>query len=203
MRITRIIATVVAFALVALAPLALTSGASAADAGERAKPKHIGFATGKELGNTNRFIAYGKWTTYKGKKITVQRRACGGCQWKFYKKTKTTATQGQVPDPDRPGRTRLEGLLPRRGAGHQQVPPHEGSRRLHHHQLTDLPQRQPKGPAGTRGPSSSLLLLQMQRTVRRRRYAVGGFEADTAVRCGSPRQPSSDQIRRRSRCLRC
>ena len=103
MRITRIIATVVAFALVALAPLALTSGASAADAGERAKPKHIGFATGKELGNTNRFIAFGKWTTYKGKRITVQRRACGGCQWKFYKKTKTTASKGKFRTRIAPG----------------------------------------------------------------------------------------------------
>ena len=103
MRITRIIATVVAFALVALAPLALTSGASAADAGERAKPKHIGFATGKELGDTNRFIAYGKWTTYKGKRITVQRRACGACQWKFYKTTRTTDLKGKFRTRIAPG----------------------------------------------------------------------------------------------------
>jgi hypothetical protein len=104
MRITRIIATVVAFALVALAPLALSGSASAADVGERAKPKHIGFATGKELGNTNRFIAFGKWTSYKGKNITVQRRACGSCSWKFYKKTKTSATKGSFRTRIAPGK---------------------------------------------------------------------------------------------------
>ena len=103
MRITRIIATVVAFALVALAPLALTTGASAAGAGEQVKPKHIGFATGKEIRDTNRFIAYGKWTTYKGKRITVQRRACGACQWKFYKKTRTTALKGKFRTRIAPG----------------------------------------------------------------------------------------------------
>jgi hypothetical protein len=104
MRLTRIIAAIVAFALLAMAPLALTTGASAADVGERAKPKHIGFATGKELGNTNKFIAYGKWTSYKGKNITVQRRACGGCSWKFYKKTKTSATQGKFRTRIAPGK---------------------------------------------------------------------------------------------------
>jgi hypothetical protein len=104
MRITRVIAAVVAFALLALAPLALSSSASAADAGERAKPKHIGFATGKELGNTNKFIAFGKWTTHKGKNITVQRRACGGCNWKFYKKTKTSARKGSFRTRIAPGR---------------------------------------------------------------------------------------------------
>ena len=104
MRITRIIAAVVAFALLAMAPLALTTSASAADVGERAKPKHVGFATGKELGNTNKFIAYGKWTSYKGKNITVQRRACGGCNSKFYKKTKTTATQGKFRTRIAPGK---------------------------------------------------------------------------------------------------
>jgi hypothetical protein len=103
MRITRIIATVVAFALVALAPLALSSSANAADVGERAKPKHIGFATGKEIRNTNKFIAYGKWTTYKGKRITVQRRACGSCNWKFYKKTRTTADKGRFRTRIAPG----------------------------------------------------------------------------------------------------
>ncbi len=104
MRLTRIIAAIVAFALLAMAPLALTTGASAADVGERAKPKHVGFATGKELGNTNKFIAYGKWTSYKGKNITVQRRACGGCSWKFYKKTKTSATQGKFRTRIAPGK---------------------------------------------------------------------------------------------------
>ncbi|HWM75295.1 MAG TPA: hypothetical protein VNQ53_16225 [Nocardioides sp.] len=104
MRITRIIATVVAFAMVALAPLALTTGASAADFGERAKPKHVGKALGKEIGNTNKFITYGKWSSYKGKNITVQRRACGGCQWKFYKKTKTSAGEGKFRTGIAPGR---------------------------------------------------------------------------------------------------
>jgi len=104
MRLTRIIAAIVAFALLAMAPLALTTGASAADVGERAKPKHIGFATGKELGNTNKFIAYGKWSTHKGKNITVQRRACGGCSWKFYKKTKTSAAKGSFRTRIAPGK---------------------------------------------------------------------------------------------------
>ena len=33
----------------------------------------------------------------------MQRRACGGCQWKFYKKTKTTALKGKFRTRIAPG----------------------------------------------------------------------------------------------------
>ncbi len=80
MRITRLIAVVVAFVLTALAPIALTSQASsAATAAEQAKPKHSLFASGKEIRNTNKFITFGRVSTYKNRNVTIQRKNCGTC----------------------------------------------------------------------------------------------------------------------------
>jgi hypothetical protein len=93
MRTTRAIAAIVAFVLAAMAPLALTSEASAAGA-EQAKEKHALFASGKEIGNTNKFIAFGRVSTYKNRTITVQRKNCAKCGWKFYKKVRTSRDKG-------------------------------------------------------------------------------------------------------------
>src|SRR5687768_661586 len=100
MRITRVIAVLVALALMALASIALTSGANAA---EQAKPKHDVFASGKEIRNSNKFVAYGRVTTFKGRNITVQRKNCGTCGWKFYKKTKTSEERGKFRTRIAPG----------------------------------------------------------------------------------------------------
>ncbi len=104
MRSTRLIAVVVAIALIALTPIALTSPASAEPAAQQAKPKHVLFASGKELGNTNKFIAYGRVSTYKGRNVIVQRKNCGSCAWKFYKKTKTSQDKGRFRTRIAPGR---------------------------------------------------------------------------------------------------
>ena len=105
MRITRIIAVVVAFVLTALAPIALTSQASSAEtAAAQAKPKHSLFASGKEIRNTNKFITFGRVSTYKNRNVTVQRKNCGTCAWKFYKKTKTSAAEGKFRTRIAPGK---------------------------------------------------------------------------------------------------
>jgi hypothetical protein len=104
MRITRVIAVLVALALMALASIALTSGASsAAEAAQQAKPKHDVFASGKEIRNSNKFVAYGRVSTFKGRNITVQRKNCGTCGWKFYKKTKTSEERGKFRTRIAPG----------------------------------------------------------------------------------------------------
>ena len=103
MRSIRVIAAVVAFVLAAMAPIALTGQANAVEA-QQAKPKHALFASGKELGNTNKFIAFGRVATYKGHNITVQRKNCGKCAWKFYKKVKTSADKGKFRTRIAPGR---------------------------------------------------------------------------------------------------
>lgn len=105
MRMTRIISAFVALVLAAMLPFALTGSANAADpAAKQAKPRHEGFVSGKEIRNTNRFIAYGKIHTYKGKRIVIQRKNCGTCKWKFYKTTKTRASDGKFRTRIAPGR---------------------------------------------------------------------------------------------------
>ncbi len=100
MRITRVIAVFVALVLMALGSAAFTSGANAA---EQAKPRHDVFASGKEIRNSNKFVAYGRVTTFKGRNITVQRKNCGKCDWKFYKKTKTSEERGKFRTRIAPG----------------------------------------------------------------------------------------------------
>jgi hypothetical protein len=96
MRITRLIAALVAMALMAPAAIALTSGVSAAaEAAQQAKPQHDLVAKGKEIGNTNKFVAYGHVSTYTDRFVTIQRKNCVGCKWKFYKKTRTSADAGK------------------------------------------------------------------------------------------------------------
>ena len=104
MRINRVIAVLAALALMALASTALTSGANAAEGpAQRAKPKHEVFASGKEIRNSNKFVAYGRVTTFKGRNITLQRKNCGTCGWKFYKKTRTSEERGKFRTRIAPG----------------------------------------------------------------------------------------------------
>jgi hypothetical protein len=103
MRSTRIIAAVVALALLALAPW--TAGAAdAAPSHRQAKPKHDVFATAKELGNTNKFVTFGHVSTFKGRSIAIQRKDCPTCKWKGYKKTKTSAKDGHFRTRITPGK---------------------------------------------------------------------------------------------------
>lgn len=96
MRSHRIVAVLV---VVALATLTTLTGTTATAA--QAKPRHVGAVHGKEIGNTNKFVAYGHWDTYKGRTIAVQRKNCGTCAWKGYKKVKTRKSDGHF-------RTRIE-----------------------------------------------------------------------------------------------
>ena len=90
----RLIAAFAALVLTAaLGPLALGGSAGAAEA--QAKEKHALFASGKEIRNTNKFIAFGRVATYKGRTINIQRKNCGKCGWKGYKKVKTSAQNGK------------------------------------------------------------------------------------------------------------
>lgn len=90
MRITRVIAV-----LIGLALFALTLGSTAtAEASADAKPQHSVFATGKEIGHTNKFVAFGKVSTFRGGTIAVQRKNCSTCKWGGYKKIKTAAKDG-------------------------------------------------------------------------------------------------------------
>jgi hypothetical protein len=83
MRLTRILA-----ALVALILAATMSQALLAPAGAAGKPKHDLQASGKEIGKSDDFIAYGKVPTFPSGKIKIMRKAGKG-SYKAYKKVKT------------------------------------------------------------------------------------------------------------------
>ena len=85
MRLTRILAAFVALILAATLSQALMAPADAAG-----KPKHDLSATGKEIGKTDKFIAYGKVSTFPNGKIKILRKAGSG-GYKAYKKVKTKA----------------------------------------------------------------------------------------------------------------
>ena len=110
MRSARVISALVAFVLTALIPLATAPGSSAAEQAARAIPcvekagKHHLCASGKEIGDTNKFVAFGRVSTYKDRQIKVQRRNCGTCAWRFYKKTRTGADRGQFRTRIYPGK---------------------------------------------------------------------------------------------------
>ena len=78
------------------------------------KPKHDLQATGKEIGNTDKFLAYGKITTFPSGKIKILRKVGTG-GYKAYKKIKTKAN-GKFNDPHLPGGQQAD-LLQGRGAG--------------------------------------------------------------------------------------
>jgi hypothetical protein len=100
MRTVRLVAAVCGPVLALLA-VGTTSTSAAELPCKEVEGKHRVCATGKEIGVTNKFVAYGKVTTYKGRTIKLQRRACATCAWKFYKETKTSAETGWF-------RTRIE-----------------------------------------------------------------------------------------------
>jgi hypothetical protein len=83
MRLSRIIG-----ALVALILAATLSPGFALSADAAGKPKHDLQASGKEIGNTDKFIAFGKVSTYPSGKIKLLRKVGSG-DYKAYKKVKT------------------------------------------------------------------------------------------------------------------
>lgn len=104
MRYTRLISALVALVLTALLPIAATTGSASAQTTERAKEKHALFAAGKEIRNTNKFIAYGRVSTYKNRRLIIQRKNCGKCKWKHYKKVKTNKKNGKFRTRITPGK---------------------------------------------------------------------------------------------------
>ena len=90
MRTTRIVSALVALVVAISMSMAFTSPAATG----AAKTRHDLVAKGKEIGNTNKFVTFGKVTTFKGRKITIQRKVNRGA-FKFWKKTKTNATTGK------------------------------------------------------------------------------------------------------------
>jgi len=100
MRTTRIIAVLGALALALATLTIITTGGSAS---AQAKPRHIGAAHGKEIRNTNKFVAFGHWETYKGRTITIQRKNCVTCGWKSYKKVETRKSDGHFRTRIAPG----------------------------------------------------------------------------------------------------
>lgn len=93
MRTIRLIAAVAGL-VVALLAIGTTATSAVELPCKEVEGKHRVCATGKEIGDTNKFVAYGKVTTYKGRIIKLQRRACGTCAWKFYKETRTSEETG-------------------------------------------------------------------------------------------------------------
>jgi hypothetical protein len=85
MRLTRILAALVALILAATMSQALLAPADAAG-----KPKHDLQASGKEIGQTDKFIAFGKVSTFPSGKIKILRKVGSG-GYKAYKKVKTKA----------------------------------------------------------------------------------------------------------------
>jgi hypothetical protein len=85
MRLTRILAALVALILAATMSQALMAPADAAG-----KPKHDLQATGKELKKSDKFIAYGKVSTFPSGKIKILRKV-GTSGYKAYKKVKTAS----------------------------------------------------------------------------------------------------------------
>lgn len=83
MRVPRIVAALMALLLAATMSQAFLAPAEAAG-----KPKHDLVASGKEIGNTGKFLALGKVSTYPSKKIKVLRKVGKGA-YKAYKRTKT------------------------------------------------------------------------------------------------------------------
>jgi hypothetical protein len=83
MSLTRIVGALVALILTATMGQALIAPSDAAG-----KPKHDLVAKGKEIRNTDKFIAYGKVSTFPNGKVKVLRNVAGG-PFKVWKKTKT------------------------------------------------------------------------------------------------------------------
>ena len=89
--VSRIVATLVALVLAVTVSGGLMSPAQAA------KPKHEGTVSAKEIGNTNKFLIFGKITTAPGKRIKILRNAGGGKYTVF--KTVKTKSNGSFRSP--------------------------------------------------------------------------------------------------------
>jgi hypothetical protein len=86
MRLSRIIGALVALILAVTVSPGFASSADAAG-----QPKHDLSATGKEIGSTDTFIAFGKVSTFPSGKIKIMRKVGTG-NYKTYKKVKTKAS---------------------------------------------------------------------------------------------------------------
>lgn len=86
MRVTRILGALVALILAATMSQALVAPVDAAG-----KPKHDLQATGKEISSSDKFIAFGKVSTYPSGKIKILRKVGTG-NYKSYKLVKTKSS---------------------------------------------------------------------------------------------------------------
>ncbi len=95
MRFHRLLTALIAVALIGFMPVAAGTGAHANNAAAAAKIEHDLIAKGKEA-SPGKFVAFGKVSTYKNRKITIQRARCdGGCRFNFYKTTFTDRDDGR------------------------------------------------------------------------------------------------------------
>ncbi len=90
MRSTKFVAVLAAMVMsIGLMLVTSTGGAEAAK-----KPSHNLIAKGKEIGSTDKFKLFGKVSTFKGRKIIIQRKVNSG-KYRFWKKIKTTKAKGR------------------------------------------------------------------------------------------------------------
>lgn len=86
MRSTRIVGIVTALLL------ALGLGLVAASPAQAAKPPHnVTGLKAQEIRNSGKFFIAGKVTTYKNKRVILQKKNCGKCKYKRFKTDKTNA----------------------------------------------------------------------------------------------------------------
>lgn len=69
-------------------------GGTPGGGGHHPKPKHNLSARGTEVGNTNRFVAVGRVTTFKNGRISILRKVAGG-SYRAYKFTRTNKNTGK------------------------------------------------------------------------------------------------------------
>jgi hypothetical protein len=97
MRLTKIVSGLVALVMTVSVMLAFTSVTTTANGA--AKTKHDLVVQAEEIGgsSSNKFRLFGTVSTYKGRKIIIQRKVNKG-QYTFWKKTKTSADKGKFSE---------------------------------------------------------------------------------------------------------
>lgn len=97
MRTTKIVSGLVALVMAASMMLAFSSVTAPAEGA--AKTKHDLVVQGEEIGgaSSNKFRIFGTVSTYKGRKIIIQRKVNKGA-YIFWKKTKTNAAKGKFSE---------------------------------------------------------------------------------------------------------
>lgn len=89
MRMHRTITGLLALLMIVALPLVSSTSASAIT-----KTRHHLYAHGEEV-SPQHFIAKGTVSTYKGRKIVLERKNCTDCTWYVSKKVFTTAAKGK------------------------------------------------------------------------------------------------------------